>query len=339
MQTVKLHRSTVFYVCVLSFLFICLWSQIYTSYEIRRQRDDNIQELPDKRNLKKRHSIDDPCLFYGSCSFNKEKTVQNCMCDGKCHIYNDCCFDADMDAMETIHDNDTLHLTKMVKYITCRASQYQQYQLVERGYQMVNMCPAGFQNLTIKRLCEFNGKKDLPVTGKRNNIVYWNEFCALCHNEEFALPWELHINAKQCNIPQNRLLFLSANISHLLQTVLVEGCPYLFHPPLDKDPRSCLNFVDPNKNARCNEYVNPVKACVKSICYVYRNHYCIGDIKKATISCLHSTNNLKFWKAYPLTAVFNFDTRAQNTHLDKCGDMADDQTVSKRFTFSIWVSE
>lgn len=204
---------------------------------------------------------------------------------------------------------------------------------------MVSNCPSDFQNVNIKNFCEFNGKRDIPVSSIKTNIVYWNAYCALCHNEEFYLPWELNVSVQRCRIPLDKLLALSD--IELLQLVESKDCPFLFVPGagMPVAPRSCTNLKkdDTNSHIKCKDYLNPVVKCVNYFCNlgVFQNYYCLDDGAKGQFSCVDPANlDTKTWKTNPLTAMFSFDA-----HTTEINDLKHCRGVSDYTTVSIFLSK
>ncbi|VDI39781.1 Hypothetical predicted protein [Mytilus galloprovincialis] len=119
---------------------------------------------------------------------------------------------------------------------------------------MVDTCPSFADNKTMY-ICEKKNDElidkiqNSPVTSTRNNLIYRNIYCALCHNEtkENLINWKLEI---QCTDFAD-FNFLSS-YEEILNTVNAKRCNIGFHTDIPTRDLPICNSVDEIRVQKCN---------------------------------------------------------------------------------------
>ncbi|XP_052082507.1 uncharacterized protein LOC127720119 [Mytilus californianus] len=119
---------------------------------------------------------------------------------------------------------------------------------------MVDTCPSFADNKT-KYLCEKKNDdlidqiQNLPVTDSRNNLIYRNIYCALCHNEtkENFRKWQLEI---QC-LDFADFNFLSS-YEEIFNTVDDKRCNIGFHTDIPTQDIPVCNSAEETRVHKCN---------------------------------------------------------------------------------------
>ena len=189
------------------------------------------------------------------------------------------------------------------------------------GYQLISVCNSSSPNPTIRDLCE-NPDVDtyldtlFPIADHSSNLVYRNQYCALC--DEYAdldkiSRWFMDI---KCNTT------VALTYERMLHIIKERQCSVTFKKPIKYAIQSCIPYTISTCNetgqwrvynetldTACNSFVDPFNFTFKNVfCFLCNidNREPIDLPKCADSSRFHSLGSFSR-KPPPFLAIRNFD--------------------------------
>ena len=200
-------------------------------------------------------------------NFAFRSSVYPCQCDILCQVYGDCC-DSALDSLpecESFVDPETghSHTPNVNAPYTCQSlvinsATPSPASVQQAAVYMISQCPSWWVNssdygtLNERETIQFNcihGPSIPPFSDSTTGRIYRNDFCALCNNISFIVPWRYLL---ACTVEvRNAVLNGTITIAILEEQCLPQGyfppSFYMRPPPQTDDlieyPRNCTPAI------------------------------------------------------------------------------------------------
>lgn len=234
------------------------------------------------------------CTVPQSCSGTQQALINStmylsaCRCDERCHLYDDCCYDAPEQQNETGNQRHG--------EIGCEL-----FPVVDKNHYvfLVSRCPKSYQDEDIAIKCnnsmiwsllpydrypkiltvEYVLKK-LPVSSKYSGILYRNAFCAICNEELNFEFWTIRLESTT-PIETNYSTYSSTDLLGV-----INGSRVTYGPPRgDLASRSCSRNLITDCPRNWNRNVTEEAESVRSECRSYQSYVQVQQILYRNLHC------------------------------------------------------
>ncbi|KAH3737818.1 hypothetical protein DPMN_044413 [Dreissena polymorpha] len=132
------------------------------------------------------------CPYSSFCGPNKKTTnvsqgfepcCRSCSCDADCGLKRNCCF----------YEDDHYRIEEKGETSCVAPINIKDSSNIQIGrYFMIDKCPGA--NDTCRSIKAARWGNLFPHLSYNTGVIYYNQFCALCHNELHVVPWTLAVN-------------------------------------------------------------------------------------------------------------------------------------------------